>query len=459
MKRENFIEKATAKHGNKYDYSSIIDTANIKNKYKIICFIHGEFEQRGDAHLSGQGCGKCGNSVLSNINEFIKKANKVHNNKYDYSKVVYFNSKKKIAIICPIHNIFYQSPDSHLSGHGCPKCGFNVTSSIKKYVAGNNFIKKANKIHNDKYKYPDFKYVNAKGKIKIDCPTHGTFHQMLNDHLCGKGCPKCGIFESKKENEIRDFIENELNIKTKKIRIDNKEIDIYMPKHKLGIEFNGLYWHSDIFKEKNYHLNKTELCEKHGIQLLHIFEDEWIYKKEIVKSIIKSKLGMFNTKIFARKCIIKELSDNIQIRNFLENNHIQGFVGSNLKIGLFYNNQLISIMTFGKKRISNGEYKILRFCNKLNTVVIGGADRLLNYFVKIYTPKEIITLTDRRYFNGNLFNQLGFKFVGNTQPNYFYFKKHKILKKYRKKRSGCLKINDCGNKKHILKLINFFSIL
>lgn len=213
-----------------------------------------------------------------------------------------------------------------------------------------------------------------------------------------------------------------------------KEIDVYLPNNKLGIEFNGLYWHSEVLKDKNYHLNKTEECEKQGIQLLHVFEDEWIYKKEIVKSMIRSKLGIIENKIFARKTEIRELFDNKLVRNFLETNHIQGFVGSKVKIGLFYENQLVTLMTFGKKRLSMGnkvnledEYEILRFCNKLNTTVIGGAGKLLNYFIKIYHPKSIISFADRRYSQGKLYEQLGFNIINKTRPNYYYFDNKKKL--------------------------------
>jgi very-short-patch-repair endonuclease len=279
------------------------------------------------------------------------------------------------------------------------------------------------------------------------CKIHNSFEinrfNLYNRTIVGSFeniCTLCNPISEQssiKENEVRNFIENELDIKTEKIRIDNKEIDIYIPDHKLGIEFDGLYWHSDNQKDSKYHLNKTELCEEQGIQLLHIFEDEWLYKKDIIKSIIKSKLNIIENKIFARKCIIREI-DNKTCKEFLINNHIQGNINSKIKIGLFYNNELVSIMTFGKKRISmgnkirtDGEYEMLRFCNKLNTQVIGGAGKLLNYFIKTYNPKSILTFADKRYSQGRLYINLGFEFVGDTQPNYFYFKPSEMIRYYR----------------------------
>ena len=204
-------------------------------------------------------------------------------------------------------------------------------------------------------------------------------------------------------------------------------MDVYLPELKIAFEFNGLYWHNELNKENNYHLNKTELCEQNGIQLIHIYEDDWIYKQDIVKSMISNKLGKTSNKIFARKCEIKEISDNNLVRLFLDENHIQGFVGSKIKIGLFFNNELVSIMTFGNRRVVMGkkttnvdEYELLRFCNKINTNVIGGASKLFKYFIKKYNPSEITTYADRSFSRGKLYEKLGFKFVSKTQPNYCY---------------------------------------
>jgi hypothetical protein len=205
------------------------------------------------------------------------------------------------------------------------------------------------------------------------------------------------------------------------------ELDIYIPELKLAFEFNGLYWHSEIYKENNYHLNKTEMCEKQGIQLIQIWEDDWLFKQDIVKSIILNKLNKITNKIFARKCEIKEINNNKLVREFLNQNHIQGFVGSKIKIGLFYDNQLVSLMTFGDRRVAMGkkstnqdEYELLRFCNKLNTYVIGGASKLFKYFINNYKPKEITTYADRSFSQGKLYETLGFNFIEKTKPNYYY---------------------------------------
>jgi hypothetical protein len=279
--------------------------------------------------------------------------------------------------------------------------------------------------------------------IKNYCKTHEEFiitKSLLYDRFRYNipYCTKCNIInghESNAENELRHYINNELNIETEKIRINNKEIDIYLPEHKLGIEFNGLYWHSELFKDKNYHLNKTELCEERGIQLLHVFEDEWMFKRDIVKSIIKSKLGVIKNKIFARKCVIKEINSKTS-RDFLNQNHIQGNVNSKIKLGLFFNEELTSVMSFEKTRKSiRGEninsFTLNRFCNKLNFTVIGGAGKLLKYFIKNYKSSSIISFADRRYSNGNLYKQLGFDLIKINPPSYSYFKNNEFIRHHR----------------------------
>ena len=254
-------------------------------------------------------------------------------------------------------------------------------------------------------------------------------------------CTNCNnIGKSGKEIDLLDFIKDnydkEFIFNTRKI-ISPYELDLYLPDIKLGIEFNGLYWHSDIYKEKNYHLDKTNLCINNGIQLFHIWEDDWIYKQGIVKSMILNKLGKTPNKIFARKTEIKEINYNKIIRDFLNKNHIQGFIGSKIKLGLFYNDELVSLMTFGELRKSlgqsdkKGSYELLRFCNKLNTSVVGGASKLFKYFINNFEFNEITSYADRSISNGNLYVSLGFNFEKYTSPNYYY-----IIDGVRKHRFG-----------------------
>lgn len=274
---------------------------------------------------------------------------------------------------------------------------------------------------------------------------------------------------SRYEKEIINFINvNNIQTNTRDI-IFPLELDIYLPDYKLAVEFNGLYWHSK--HPKNYHLNKTRMCEERGIQLLHIFENEWIdlTKQGVWKSIISGKLGR-NNRVYARKTEVRKINDDKLVKEFINNNHLQGFTGSSIKLGLFYKNELISIMTFGKTRFSkNYQYEMIRFCNKIFISVIGGASKLYKYFVRNYRPESVVSYADRRYSNGDLYEKLGFIFSHYSTPNYWYFnndkklysrmkfQKHKLkylLENFDKNKSeiinmldnGYLRIFDCGNK-------------
>ena len=202
--------------------------------------------------------------------------------------------------------------------------------------------------------------------------------------------------------------------------ISPKEIDIYVPSKKIAIECNGIYWHS--LKESSYHINKFIHCDNQNIQLLTIWED-WIRTKpDIVKSLIKSKLGLISNKIYARKCKIREIPSK-DYTKFLNNNHIQGSSPSSIKLGLYYGNELVSLITFSKSRTGIGKkeegYELVRFCNKTNTNVIGAASKLLSHFIKSYNPSKIISYSSNDISNGNLYQVLGFQKEG-TSNAYWY---------------------------------------
>jgi hypothetical protein len=283
---------------------------------------------------------------------------------------------------------------------------------------------------------------------------------------------------SKMEQELFDFIRNNYNgsiEKGDKTILKNREIDILLPELNLAFEFNGLYWHSEIHKDNNYHNKKTTDCLNEGIKLLHIWEDDWLFKKDIIKSIILNKLGVIK-KIWARKCEIKYV-DNKEVRIFLNDNHIQGFVGSSVKLGLYYEGVLVSLMTFGALRKSLGtksslrNWELLRFCNKIGFSVVGGASKLFKYFLSNNEFDMIVSYSDNGRGVGELYTKLGFEFVHNTTPNYYYivggkrehrfnFRKDLLVKKgFDTNKTekeimnelGYLRVFDSGSKKWIFR--------
>jgi len=205
------------------------------------------------------------------------------------------------------------------------------------------------------------------------------------------------------------------------------ELDIYIPAQKIAIEYHGLYWHSELNgKDKHYHINKLTKCESLGIRLIQIFDDEWIHLQSIIKSRLKYICTIHTSNISARKCEIKEISAK-EKNNFLYKHHIQGEDKSKIKIGAFYENKLIAVMTFGGLRRALGaiakqdEFELMRFCTSNKSQ--GISSRLLSFFIKNYHPKKIISYADRRWSNGNLYEVLGFKKISDGTPNYWYLDK------------------------------------
>lgn len=278
--------------------------------------------------------------------------------------------------------------------------------------------------------------------------TNVLYYKRREMHTCiCTNCNKVDKHQSGKEILLQQFISNNYDgTILYNYRLDNKELDIYLPNLSLAFEFNGIYWHSDKYRPKNYHYDKTELCKANNIQLIHIWEDDWDLKQELIKTMILNKLGKTNTKIFARKCIIREVENN-DAKTFLNENHIQGYVNSSIKLGLYYNNVLVSIMTFKKDKDT---YNLNRFCSNRDVIVIGGASKLVKYFAKNYSNK-IYTFSDNCYSYGDLYKKIGFREVYKLKPDYHYIdcgvRIHKF--NYRKKdTSDVLKIYDAGKIKY-----------
>lgn len=293
--------------------------------------------------------------------------------------------------------------------------------------------------------------------------------------------------KSKEETELLTFIhsiyQGEIQNNVRGM-IKNREIDIYLPELKIAIEYNGLYWHSEKNgKMKEYHLDKLQKCQLKNIRLIQIFSDEWINKQDIVKSKIKNILNLEKNKIYARKCIIKKITPSDK-NLFLEQHHIQGKCNSGISLGLYHKDELVAVMTFQKPRTAIGRtknnieksYELVRFASKYN--IIGGASKLLSFFIKNYHPNHIYSYSDNRWTdpNNNMYLKIGFKISSYSPPNYFYTKD--FIKRYHrynfnkgilKKKGadiknktekqimdewGYVKIWDCGNTKYELFINN-----
>lgn len=422
---KSFIHRARSIHGDKYSYLKS-DYTGTHNNVIITCAKHGDFEMRPSNHLSNkQGCVKCRNEKFRvdyrrDGELFFIECKKVHKDFYDYSKSIYLNNKTDIEIGCPIHGFFWQEPNGHRMGRGCPKCGI-IKMSESRTQSVDTIIARSIEVHGNRYNYSQSVPNGMLNKMEIICEKHGSFLQTPSHHIYGGcGCPLCAKGESKWEREIGDYI-NSLGVNfTKDRTLANPfEIDIYVPDRKIAWELNGLYFHSELSGGKSniYHRNKTDMCAKKGVTLYQFFDDEWRDKKEIIKSMIKSKLGKIANKIYARKCNIQECCLE-EYTKFVEDNHIQGYANASVKLGLYKDDELVAVMGFIKN--NKYEWELNRFCGKIDTVVVGGAHKLLKHFIDTYNPKSIVSFADLRLSKGDLYHTLGFKLIGEVPVSYFY---------------------------------------
>lgn len=290
-------------------------------------------------------------------------------------------------------------------------------------------------------------------------------------------CLYCNPIDNKisnGHNEVIDFL-TEIGIKNIEVNtrsiITPYEIDIYLPDYELGIEFNGIFWHSELNKDKNYHSIKRLKCNNKNIELLQIWEDDWKYKNDIIKSILLNRLGK-SISIGARKCEIKEVSSKLS-KEFLNDNHIQGWCVSKYRFGLFYKDELVNLITFSKGRTNlnsnKDEYELVRYCNKLNTNIVGGLSKLYKHFLKIENPRVLISYCDQDLFKGHSYIKLGMQLDsysinyqwcdGKIRWNRWNFRKDKLVKEGFNKNMSEYKIMmsrgwyrcwGSGNNKYIL---------
>jgi len=358
----------------------------------------------------------------------------------------------------------------------CPNCK-KVEKQEEKYV---NIVLRLSKYNIEplfsKEEY-EGRYSNIPKKIRCkQCSSELDYVISVSNAFV---CPTCNPFSpiSKPEEEIKEWLKS-LGISSIKSSIRSiispYELDIYLPDHSIAIEFNGLYWHSELNgKDSKYHLNKHIMCEEKDIHLIQIFEDEWGDKPEIVKSIIYSQLKLPKEKIMGRKCEIREVSKKEE-KMFLDANHIQGYTISKVCYGLYFNNNLISLMSFRKPRFNRDTtWELLRYSSLPKYQIIGGFNKLLNHFTE-NNSGSIVSYSDRRLFRGEVYNKAGFIKKESSPPNYYYitnnflkrtsriqYQKHKlssILEVFdssqseweNMKNNGYTRIWDCGTDVWIL---------
>lgn len=355
-----------------------------------------------------------------------------------------------------------------------------------------------NGLYFDVEKYKKIRTKNKDGKLhyikyQVTCLKCNSVFESSFDLIpvCRTCYPLLSV--SVQQSELKNFLElNRVHFQegTKKI-ISPFELDFYIPDMNLAIELNGNYFHSEMggSKDKKYHLAKSQMCLEKGINLIHIFEDEWMFKRDIVESRLRNLMGISSEKTYARKCRIEKI-ENKEKKSFLEENHIQGDDVSFLAYGLRLNGKLVSIITFSKPRLALGIRKktetektieLSRFCSAKNTNVIGAFERLVKHFAESHVEfDKLYTYADCRWSGVNpektVYFKCGFEYLHTTKPNYFYLKKNNYLQRHHRfrfnkqklmeifgkeqnlteweiaKKNGMDRIWDCGSMKFSLTL-------
>lgn len=477
MTKEIFLERAHARWGDRWDYSETV-YARSKSPVEIRCPEHGAFMQSPESHLKGYvGCGRCSGQLVDTA-EFIRRSLEVWGTKWDYSKTEYVTNKRKVIVTCPQHGDFSVWPRHHQDGvSGCPTCGDRRRISSEDFLAKaysvwgdrwdysktvflktteevtitcpqhgefsqtpklhltggmgclgcsarteEGFMNRASTIWDDRWDYSKTMYAGANSHLVITCPQHGDFKQIAEKHLRKNvGCRSCKVQTSGSELELGEFL-NSLGFMVEAGRRDllqesRQEVDFYIPSKQVGIEFNGVYFHSEKFKDKNYHLQKLSIAQLSGIKLIQIWEDDWILRTNIVKEHIRQVLGQSTRpKVNGRDLSIQEISVS-QAREFLAANHIQGFVPSSIYLGGVVGDELVAVASFRKQ---GEDFLLTRYAT--TSQVRGGHSKLIKHFERNYSYKTLITFADLTFGCGGLYRSTGWVEDGTLPPDYSYLR-------------------------------------
>ena len=392
------------------------------------------------------------NDFRKNIPNMVEKQSQTCLEKYGvpfYAMTEDWKEKSRKSYEKRYNNQFYSGSDQHL---------IDQQNKWKQTLLNDGFenISYIRSLRNEQH----IMHCNDCGKDFEILSTTYNIRKKLHQIICTNCNPTVKNY-SYSEKELLSYIQSiykkDIEFNTKKI-IKDYELDIYLPELKLAVEYNGLYWHSSGQKDKNYHKRKSDLCKEKGIHLIHIFEDDWFHKKDIIKSVLSNFINPSNNqKIYARKCTIKEVSFK-DTNEFLEENHLLGKSMSFSKCyGLYYNDELVSLMTFKLISKETNQYELQRYAIKKYTTIIGGAERLFKQFINNVDYSSIITYNDNSIFRGNIYPKLGFKYVRTNNPNYMFIDSKHCVERISKQSIRKLKVGYSIEKEKELGLLRVYN--
>lgn len=394
-----------------------------------------------------------------NTEQVIKKFRTKHGDYYDYSKVDFVDSHAKVTIVCPTHGAFQQTPAIHLRGSGCTSCN-NAKRGEGRRKSPEAMIEAFKGVHGLRYDYTPTVYTTSRIKVTVNCRIHGAFDILPTNHLRGQGCGLCSSASTQPvvqpdvldrvhqpptgKIEIGDFLEQlgaEV-IRDTKVLIPTKEIALYLPEHQLAIEYCGVYWIDETRgKDPKANFEKMEALNQRGIDLITIFEDEWLDRPEVVRSILTNRLGKSDAGVGGRQLQIEEITSG-ESRTFLNKHHIQGAATGSYHIGAFHKGVLVGVMVMGPptRQMSLYQWELKRFAadGRNHPGMMG---RLFNHFLRTHHPETIVSFSDNRWFPGGSYQQLGFVKEAEIAPDHYYVKDGVRYHKSKFRKSGILRLH------------------
>ncbi len=357
-----------------------------------------------------------------------KKIGDISDVLYDKEKLIDIAKKNNNNLRSIYNNVFRKHgiTRSHVT---CAYKRFDLYDSLEVLDSRElRNIELKERIGKDNYeKYMDDEYIKQRNREQL------AKELGVSESAIQKRCREAGVPMKKnashKENCLAEFVESHSSggvIRNSRNIISPYELDIYLPERKLAIEFNGVFWHSfdhlETTEERNYHRMKTKMCREQGIHLFHIFENQWLENRELIESMILSRLGIFTDRIYARKCEVREVTDQDTIKKFLTDNHIQGYTTTaSIALGLYHDDRLVSLMTFSRPRFNKKyDWELMRFCSLRGFQIVGGASKLLTHFKRSHSGASIVSYSDNSYSDGGVYRTLGFDHVGGIPVRYSY---------------------------------------
>lgn len=366
--------------------------------------------------------------AYSDLAGFVAVATELHGGRYTYENAVYAGAHAPLAVVCSTHGQFYISPTNHMQGKGCPLCGVTA-SSAKQRHSMTEVLARFRGVHGDAFDYSESIYAGMQHPMVFTCRAHNVkVTQLPTNHLSGQNpCPKCNHMKSKGEMQVFALMSFLTKAESRnKAVLKPRELDIYLPEVNLAIEYCGEFRHShgDAADEKAKKLNHARKyldCKAQGIRLITLWESEWKERNYAVRRLLRNAVGKSKGKLMARKCELRKVT-NAEARLFYDRYHPQGGEGHGEHYALFWNGKMVACMRFvlgandRGAAAANRTWTLGRYATRIT--VAGAASRLFKAFLREFNPTEVKSFSDNRFFDGGMYEQLGFVLEEDVPPDY-----------------------------------------